>query len=67
MALSLGNPALEEERDLWFLYLFCDPCIPLFPNTIQYGAGGERVESFKFLTVHITKELTWYTQQHSLE
>ena len=31
------------------------------------GAVVEQGESFKFLNVHITKELTWYTYQHSCE
>jgi hypothetical protein len=30
------------------------------------GAGVERVESFKVLCVHITKELTWSTHTHTI-
>ena len=32
----------------------------------RIGAVVERVESFKFLDVHITKELTWSTHTHTV-
>jgi hypothetical protein len=36
------------------------------PIHINGAAVVERVESFRFLSVHITKELTWSTHTHTI-